>query len=193
MYLLSTLMLALASLVHGSPIAPKSLGALIGCSENSLKGFQWQVMDFDFHASYTFTTPAHQNSWGYASFNLSNAAVPDIVASCSAQSDQLQDFFYGTPSYQCTVAGTPGPAPASFTFNRPTGELKINQTWTCNDQNPKYPTRFSASGSTNLTLACNTTTWQNPNWQNGEIWSDTEVKCGLTTVELKPFLMTAVA
>lgn len=139
MYRISASLLALAPLVLSSPVSLASRDYSGSCSDLSLKGFEWQVDDFDFHASYIFTTPAHQNSWGYASFNLSNPAVPDVVASCSAQSSQLQDFFFGTQIYQCTVNGTAGPAPASFAFNRPTGELDVNQTWVCNDVDPKYP------------------------------------------------------
>lgn len=141
MYSLSAALLALAPLVLSSPISLASRDSyLSGCSDLSLQDFEWQVDDFDFHSSYIFTTPAHQNSWGYVNFNLSNPAVPDVVASCSAASDQLQDFFFGTQIYKCTVNGTTaGPAPASFTYNRPSGELDVNQTWTCRDKDPKYP------------------------------------------------------
>lgn len=139
MYRLSASLLALATLALGSPISLAPRDDSTGCSDLSLKGFEWQVDNFDFHASYIFSTPAHQNSWGYASFNLSNPAVPNVVASCSAASNQLQDFFFGTQIYKCIVNGTDGPAPASFAFNRSTGELDINQTWTCRDADPKYP------------------------------------------------------
>lgn len=107
-----------------------------------MHNFAWTVTDFEYHASYVFSTPAHQNSWGYVDFNLSNPAVPDAVATCHAASNQLSDFFYGTVWYDCALNGTTtggGPAPATFAFSRPSGELKVNQTWTCDDQDPKYP------------------------------------------------------
>lgn len=113
-----------------------------GCSETSFGDFEWSIQDFYYHASYTFTTPAHQNSWGYVDFNLSNPAVPDLLASCNAASNQLSDFFYGTMQYNCTFdgqVGEPGPAPAKFTFSRPSGELDIEQKWVCRDQDPQYP------------------------------------------------------
>lgn len=114
-----------------------------GCSETSFKDFKWTLQDFDYHASYIFTTPSHQNSWGYVNFSLSNPALPDVqVASCNAASSQLSDFFYGTLQYNCTFdgqLGEPGPAPAKFTFSRPSGELVIHQKWVCRDQDPKYP------------------------------------------------------
>lgn len=139
MYRTSALLLAIAPLVPANPVSMAPRESSTGCSNSSLHNFEWQVEAFDFHASYIFSTPAHQNSWGYASFNLTNPAVPDVVTSCSASSNTVNDFFYGSPWYTCTASGTPDPAPASFAFNRPTGELKINQTWTCFDADPKYP------------------------------------------------------
>lgn len=50
-----------------------------------------------------------------------------------------------------------------------------------------------AAGRVNLTLDCTTTTYQNPNWTIGSIYSDTETKCAPVAVEVEPYLMTAVA
>ncbi|POS70518.1 hypothetical protein DHEL01_v211086 [Diaporthe helianthi] len=130
-----------AACVSCTPL-DKSLRDSAGCSETSFKKFAWTIQDFDYHASYIFTTPAHQNSWGYVNFSLSNPAAPDLVASCNAASSQLSDFFYGTLQYNCTFdgqAGEPGPAPAKFTFSRPSGQVVIDQKWVCRDQDPKYP------------------------------------------------------
>lgn len=140
MYQSTISVLTIASYALGSPIT--SRGTSTGCSNTSFGGFEWTVDSFVYHASYIFTTPAHQNSWGYVDFNLTNPAVPDLLATCSARSDQLSDFFYGTFAYTCTLngeLGEPGPAPAKFTYSRPSGELEINQTWTCEDADPQYP------------------------------------------------------
>lgn len=139
---LATASLLAAMIPHalGKPVDVLSTRSSACCSDKSFHNFAWTVQDFAYHASEVFSTPAHQNSWGYVNFNLSNPAVPDVVASCSAASDQLEDFFYGTLWYDCTFNGTiSGPAPATFAFNRPTGELDVNQTWTCDDQDPEYP------------------------------------------------------
>ncbi|KAF3765651.1 hypothetical protein M406DRAFT_356003 [Cryphonectria parasitica EP155] len=160
------------------------------CSATSFDEAGWTIEDFDYHASYVFSTPAHQNSWGYASFNLTNPAVPDTVASCSASSDQLEDFFYGTVWYDC--AGSDA-APATFAFSRPSGELDINQTWVCDDEDPQYPTTFTAYGKINLTLDCTETTYQNENWTIGQIYSDREVTCAPVSLHLEPYEMTGVA
>lgn len=141
MYRVISAFVAYAAYVACTPLE-KATRDSAGCSETSFGDFEWTVEDFDYHASYIFTTPAHQNSWGYVNFNLSNPAVPDLLASCNAASSQLSDFFYGTMQYNCTFdgqVGQPGPAPAKFTFNRPSGELDIDQKWVCRDQDPQYP------------------------------------------------------
>ncbi|KUI73772.1 hypothetical protein VM1G_09169 [Cytospora mali] len=194
MYQSTIFLLAVASYVRGNPVP--SCDTPAGCSETSFGDFQWTVESFKFKASYIFSTPAHQNSWGFVDFNLSNPAVPDVQASCSAQSDQLSDFFYGNFAYNCTFNGDldePEPAPAKFTFSRPSGELTINQTWVCDDEDPKYPTTFAASGQVNLTLDCTDTTWENSNWTIGQIYSDREIDCMPVTVDVEPYLITAVA
>jgi hypothetical protein len=92
---------------------------------------KWVVENFDYLAEYVFTTPAHQNSHGYVNFNLWNTAVA-YTATCSATSDQLTDFFYGTQWFPCTLPLTaPAGSAVSFRFNRPTGELDINGTIVC--------------------------------------------------------------
>jgi hypothetical protein len=99
--------------------------------ESKAKSLKWTVHGFDYHASYIFTTPAHQNSYGYVSFNLSNTAVA-YTASCSAMSSQLTDFFYGNQYFPCTLPSTaPAGAAVSFQFNRPTGQLDVTETVVC--------------------------------------------------------------
>lgn len=94
----------------------------------SASALQWTIHGFDYHASYIFTTPAHQNSWGYVNFNLTNNLV-NYQMSCSAASNQLSDFFYGTLAYACTPSdNAPVGAGANFKFSRPTGQLDIEET-----------------------------------------------------------------
>ncbi|ROW06767.1 hypothetical protein VMCG_04166 [Cytospora schulzeri] len=189
-----SLLAAAASYTCGSPVPSRDTST--GCSKASFSNFAWTVETFDFHASYVFTTPAHQNSYGFVDFNLTNPALPDLLASCTAQSSQLSEFFYGNLPYNCTFngeLGEPGPAPAKFTFSRSTGELDINQTWTCDDDDPQYPTTFSASGKANLTLDCTDTTWQNANWTLGQIYSDRVIQCAPVTVDVEPYQVSAVA
>ncbi|KAI0840328.1 hypothetical protein F5Y06DRAFT_262363 [Hypoxylon sp. FL0890] len=162
-----------------------------GCQAASFGDFAWTVENFDYHASYIFTTPAHQNSWGYVNFNLTNPAL-EYQAICSASSDQLSDFFYGTMQYKCTVPDG-STTETTFDFSRPSGVLDVNQTWTCSDTDPQYPTTIHAYGTANLTLSCTDETWINPNWTMGQIYSDRDVKCTPVTIPLKPYEMTAVA
>lgn len=54
--------------------------------------------------------------------------------------------------------------------------------------------RFSGQGSGNTgTLDCDTTTYQNPDWQQGEIYSSTTTTCSPVDLDIKPTTITAVA
>lgn len=132
-----------------------------------------------------------KNSWGYVNFNLTNPAL-EYKASCSATSNQLSDFFYGNFPYTCTSPNGTS-AETTFDFSRPSGELNINQTWSCSDQDPQFPVTIHAYGQVNLTLDCTDDTYQNPNWTLGQIYSNREVKCAPVTEAVKPYLFTAVA
>ncbi|KAK0744498.1 hypothetical protein B0T21DRAFT_281132, partial [Apiosordaria backusii] len=137
------------------------------------------VHGFDFHASYVFTNPAHQNSWGYVNFNLSNDVVP-YTAKCSAASSQLSDFFYGTVEYTCALVGTdvPAGAKAGFKFSRPGGTLEITETIGCSDKGlTEWNRLFAATGETTFTLTCTDMTTTNPNWTPGQIYSSRDIKC----------------
>ncbi|KAH8682104.1 hypothetical protein BX600DRAFT_505722 [Xylariales sp. PMI_506] len=182
---------AFLPLAAAAPFNPITRDSNPGCQAASLGDFAWTVDDFDFHASYIFTTPAHQNSWGYVNFNLSNPALT-YQAVCSAASDQLEDFFYGTFPYTCTEPDG-STTSTTFDFSRPSGLLNINQTWVCSDTDPVYPTTFRYYGNVTLDLECTDTTWQNTNWTVGQIYSDREIKCNTVTVPVTPYLKTAVA
>ncbi|KAI1503304.1 hypothetical protein F5X99DRAFT_110772 [Biscogniauxia marginata] len=178
-------------LVAAAPFGLDSRDSNPGCQDASLNNFAWTIENFDYHASYIFTTPAHQNSWGYVNFNLTNPAL-EYKAQCSATSNQLSDFFYGTMPYKCT--GPEGSTTeTTFSFSRPSGQLDLNQTWVCSDADPQYPTTFHAYGSVNLTLECTDVTTTNPDWEIGQIYSNREVKCDLVNVPLKPSQINAVA
>ncbi|KAM3531828.1 hypothetical protein NHJ13051_000564 [Beauveria bassiana] len=142
------------------------------CTTKSSKVTALQIKDFDFHASYTFTTPAHQNSWGYVNFTLANPAV-DYEYQCSAASNQLQDFFYGSIDYNCTDAAGNPTTSGTFSYSRPADTLAINQTWTCDSEG----SRFWAESEAKLDLKCEDTTWENPDWKQGQIYSDRTIRC----------------
>jgi hypothetical protein len=125
-----------APLALAAPRGLGSRGGYPGCTAVSFSDFAWNVEDFTYHASYTFSTPAHQISSGTVDFNITNPAFPDKV-SCSAYSTQLSDFFYGNFVYQCEQEGAK--TKTTFDFSRPSGRLDVNQTWTCTDEDPQYP------------------------------------------------------
>ncbi|KAI1085450.1 hypothetical protein F5B20DRAFT_518413 [Whalleya microplaca] len=189
--LVSTLT-AILPLAMAAPLQLATRDANPGCFDASFGNFSWSVENFDYHASYIFTTPAHQNSWGYVNFNLTNPAL-EYQAVCSASSNQLSDFFYGTMAYNCTEPdGTS--AETKFDFSRPSGVLNVNQTWDCSDKDPQYPVTVWAYGTANLTLDCTDETWTNPNWTTpGTIYSSRTVQCKPVTLPLKPYEMRSVA
>ncbi|WYZ44878.1 hypothetical protein EsH8_VIII_000194 [Colletotrichum jinshuiense] len=185
MQFLSALLLVAPALA--SPIAQRAEQT---CGEKSAKITEWTLTGFDYHASYIFSTPAHQNSWGYISFNVSNPVL-DYTVTCSAASNRLNDFFYGDQVYQC-AAPEGQSAATSFTWSRPEGALALNQSWTCYDD-PKYPARYTAKGGAIADLQCEETNWQNPNWTVGEIYSQRDVKCGIITLPTPIKEISAVA
>lgn len=121
---------SLATADPGADIPTCNAHPNASCAEQA-RTSQWVVENFDYHASYIFTTPAHQNSHGYVNFDLWNTVV-QYTATCNATSDQLNDFFYGTIWYPCTLPSTAPPGAAvTFRFDRPTGLLEINGTVIC--------------------------------------------------------------
>ena len=106
----------------------QKLVAILPLLGSAAAAVQLTVHDFDFHASYIFTTPAHQNSWGYVNFNLTAEGAAYTTA-CSTTSNQLSDFFYGTVAYACTPEpDAPYGAGANFRFSRPSNKLDIEYT-----------------------------------------------------------------
>ncbi|KZL63809.1 hypothetical protein CI238_12440 [Colletotrichum incanum] len=175
MQLLSALLLLAPALA--SPVAKRQEEQT--CGQKSSKISEWTLTDFDYHANYIFSTPSHQNSWGYISFNVSNPVL-DYTVTCGAASSRLNDFFYGEQVYTCNPPEGESAA-TSFTWSYPNGALALNQSWTCNDD-PKYPARYTAKGDAVADLKCEETFWQNGNWTLGQIYSQRNIKCGIITL-----------
>ncbi|KAF7562141.1 hypothetical protein G7046_g1983 [Stylonectria norvegica] len=155
------------------------------CMAKGAKATHWNVEKFDYHASYIFSTPSHQIASGSVNFTLVNP-VNNYKSTCTADSTQLDDFFYGNFEYHCDV---PVPSDsASFTFSRPSGELKINQTWAC----PEEGGRFEAKGGATLKLDCKEYKWENPHWKDGQLFSQRIVTCKPATVKAEITEISAV-
>lgn len=171
--ILNTLFLA------GSALAiPTNTPRKESCLDVSQHLKLWKVAQFDYHSSEVFTTPAHQNSWGYVNFTLENPAV-DYRPICSAASNQLSEFFFGTVIYDCKVEDDGAGGAATFTYSRPSGELRINQTWACTEEEAL----FEAEGGIDLDLTCEENKWQNPDWSQGQIYSTRNVDCNFVDAE----------
>lgn len=157
------------------------------CTSKSIETREWTLKDFDFHASYLFTTPAHQNSWGYVNFELINKNL-DFAAKCSATSNWLDDFYYGNLNYNCTQPDGSN-SEGTFNFSRPTNQLNVNQTWSCLSEG----SRFYAEGGAALPLDCKDETRKNPNWPAGGFYSERTITCKNITMPLPITSMAAVA
>lgn len=138
-----TAALSLGAAVNGLPSgANKRAEAKPGCSAASFDDFQWKISNFVYNASYIFTTPAHQNSWGYVNFDLFNPAFAvdggaDPEATCSASSSRLNDFFYGDEPYTCSSNTIM--RETKFDFNHASGLLRVKDSWVCEDVDPEFP------------------------------------------------------
>ncbi|KAK3191396.1 hypothetical protein K4F52_002607 [Lecanicillium sp. MT-2017a] len=158
------------------------------CTKRSTQVTEWTIKDFDFHASYIFTTPAHQNSWGYVNFTLANPAV-DYPLQCMSSSNWLQDFYYGMINYNCTLPDGTYSDAGTFNFSRPTNELNINQTWSCPDEGSV----FWAEGGIKLDLECTDETTKTPDWEPGQIYSSRIIACDKVTTPVKMESLRAIA
>ncbi|KAM7187332.1 hypothetical protein V8F33_011322 [Rhypophila sp. PSN 637] len=192
-------LLPLAAMANGSPLGlGKRADSGPGCSATSFGVFKWGISNFVFNSTVVYTTPAHQNSWGYVNFDVENPAVAagngrgDSEAVCSASSNRLNDFFYGDIPYNCTSAPSDRRA-TTFDFNLDSRLLRLNESWVCSDVDPEYPTIFTAGGAVTMNLECNTKSWTNPNWTMGDIYSSTITTCQPVDLSLSPDQISAVA
>ncbi|EAQ87049.1 hypothetical protein CHGG_08302 [Chaetomium globosum CBS 148.51] len=193
--LIALVLTFLATLAYSTPIDARHGGGHGGsgcgpklprdgkCWKEAL-GLRWTVHGFDYHASYTFTNPAHQNSWGYVNFNLTSNVVP-YTAVCSASSSQLSNFFYGTVDYSCSLpADAPAGASVTFRYSSPSGKLEIKESFLCNEG--KATGTFVVTGSSDLTLTCTDTTTVTPDWKPGQIYSQRVIACEPVDVTFQP-------
>lgn len=184
----STLSLAALLLLGGSQVDARAADKV--CTTKSASTIKWQIKDFDFHGTYEFTTPAHQNSWGVAKFTLENTGL-SYKAECSGQASQLPDFFYGNVVYNCTVPAEDGEYgdKSSFTFSKSDGGLLINQTWGCEPDGSKY----HGEGAVKLDLKCDEKEWKNPKWEMGQIYSRKDVTCAKVSAPVNITYLSAFA
>lgn len=133
MYLISLLsLMAVASAIPSPQPSPQA----VSCTPTA-STLWWVVSGLYYHESHIFSTPAHQNSWGYVAFNMTNS-ITGTTSQCEAASDQLNDFFYDTQSYDCEDLDPATGGGSSFTFNRPGKQLQVEQDWYCVEGANRY-------------------------------------------------------
>ncbi|CAK7210379.1 hypothetical protein SBRCBS47491_000760 [Sporothrix bragantina] len=181
---------ATATSVSALPHAVTARDNNPGCTADSFGDFDWTISDIVYNTSIVFSTPAHQIPSGIVQFNLTNPALT-YTADCKAYSTQLSGFFYGDIIYKCTEPSNS--TATTFTFNAGTSLLNVNQTWTCSDEDAEYPDTFTYAGAVNLTMDCTKTSYQNPDWEMGQIYLANTSSCTQEDVVVKPYLATAIA
>ncbi|OCL10476.1 hypothetical protein AOQ84DRAFT_215440 [Glonium stellatum] len=153
------------------------------CDKNAV----FTLHDINYSSYIIYSTPAHLAvAQGHIEFNLTNTDVP-YTTHCSAYSSQVFNFFYGNIVYQCdapTGEGVTAASSANFTFSEPDGVFNVNQTWSCSQH--RKTVNLLGVGSGKATLSCQTTTWTNPNWVIGEIYSNTSTTCKPAELQITP-------
>ncbi|KAK0384701.1 hypothetical protein NLU13_7179 [Sarocladium strictum] len=172
---IATILLAGSALALPNPIGSPQMPNCVAIGEN-FKG--WTIEDFDFHSSMTYPTPSHLDGNGYLSFALANPGT-EYRAQCVGSAHRPMDFFYSGDVWNCQIPGMPNGDHATFSFDRASGMLTIDQTWACPDSGAK----FTASGAVKLDLDCEESSYQNPKWEEGQIYSSHSTYCKPVTVQ----------
>ncbi|KAI1112727.1 hypothetical protein F5Y14DRAFT_247585 [Nemania sp. NC0429] len=161
-----------------------------GCASASSGDFAWTINAFTYSSSDVYSTPAHEVASGTVTFDLSNPALPEKVR-CSASNSATGIYFDGGIKYACS-APVGSTTKTSFTYSEVGNELRVNQTWTCNDGNT---VTFGGFGSVNFVLSCHTTFYQNPNYTgpSSGLYSIRSTNCDPVTLPLTPSEKTIVA
>ncbi|GAB0137992.1 hypothetical protein EsDP_00006241 [Epichloe bromicola] len=148
------------------------------CTALSARSLEWTIRDFEMGSSEMFTTPAHRAvSRGAANFTLENTAL-SYRFRCEAVSARGPDYLYGDDVWDCAAPAEPGGDASRFSFDRPTGLLRVEQAWGCD----RDGSRFAGAGQVRLHLACETRDYKNDRWEMGQVYSRRDVVCAKVDV-----------
>jgi hypothetical protein len=106
------------------------------CGRRSPQAKSLQLTNFYLHSREEFTTPSHQNSYGYLSFEVHNPIL-DYVIQCDTMSTTLPEFYSAGREWTCYAPPGIGGS-VTFSYDRSTGKLDLIQKWVCYDD-PVYP------------------------------------------------------
>ncbi|KAK3989904.1 hypothetical protein QBC44DRAFT_308013 [Cladorrhinum sp. PSN332] len=161
------------------------------CTEMSGK-IVWTAIAFHLRSTLQLSSPTEvQSGTSLLTFNLSNPAV-GYELFCQATSDDITNFFTANQEFSCDSPSDDPSAKASFKFDKPSGTFELSQVWYCNDD---MSSRWTASGSTNVTLNCIPTISNKDERmeRSGEIYATNNIDCGTIDVPVAPSQMDAVA
>ncbi|KAF2119741.1 hypothetical protein BDV96DRAFT_684266 [Lophiotrema nucula] len=144
---------------------------------------KWTLDPINLSSYYTYTSPSASGpKLGSFSFTFATDQV-DYEAQCSGSSVNPQGIFYGSQVFECVTPGGSGSKTTSFSFDSASSVVSVNTTFTCCDV---CDVVYTTIGSVKIDLECETSTWRNPDWVAGELYSNTTTVCepGAATVQL---------
>ncbi|KAF2263557.1 hypothetical protein CC78DRAFT_533832 [Lojkania enalia] len=160
---------AAAAPACGAPQPPPQPGSP-SCGSTHPK---WTLSPIDLSSYYTYTSPSASGpKLGTISFTFANDQV-DYVAECSGSSVNPQGIFYGFETFECATEGGEEWKKTSFSYDTASGVIAVNSTWMC----PGGDVVYTTSGSGKPDLECETSVWNNPDWEAGELYSNTTMVC----------------
>ncbi|KAG8406420.1 hypothetical protein J3459_012163 [Metarhizium acridum] len=118
------------------------------CTAASATTLLWRITGFEYRDERVAIASSQVN-YGLANFTLQNSALSHKTT-CTGLSTRSPNFFTGDTAYDCAVLPDDKGDLSSFTFDRATGLLRINQTWVCE----RDGSRFGGQGHVKLDLKC---------------------------------------
>ncbi|OAA35418.1 hypothetical protein NOR_07997 [Metarhizium rileyi] len=155
------------------------------CTVETVNAFVWRITGFEYR-SEQYQDHVSKVAYGLANFTLENSAL-SYRTRCTALSTRAPDFFTGDTAYRCAARPDAPSDVSSFSFDRSTGLVAINQTWVCD----KDGSRYAGRGEVRLALSCNQNQQISQSAGGGN--SDKRIVCKRVDAPLNMTYMEAVA
>ncbi|KAF2006313.1 hypothetical protein P154DRAFT_559397 [Amniculicola lignicola CBS 123094] len=143
---------------------------------------KWTLSPISLSSYYTYTSPSASGpKLGSIDFVFKNDQV-DYSSTCKGSSANPQGIFYGSTWFDCeTQGGNQGWKKTSFAYDTATSVVNVTSTWSCPGGDVVYTTYANGKAD----LKCETSVWENDDWQAGELYSNTTTTCALGTLVIQ--------
>ncbi|KAF2822533.1 hypothetical protein CC86DRAFT_258055, partial [Ophiobolus disseminans] len=122
----------------------------------------------NFSSYYTFISPSAMGpKAAYFSFKLNNDEV-GVATDCRASTSMPLGQIYPHQRFDCSTEDVT----TTFSYDTSTKVVGLNSTWSCGGD-----IVYSITLSGNVDFKCKTTTWANPDWEDGKLFSNTSTIC----------------